>query len=260
MAATPYAAVNALLDTLLDGIRRALGERLVGLYLFGSLVSGDYDPGVSDVDLLAVVESDITEAEFARLDALHQQVIAATPQWDNHIEIAYLSRRALTTFRTERSQIGIISPGEPFHFKDAGADWLLNWWNVREQGVTLWGPQPETLIAPISHAEFLRAVRIQASDWREWVFNMRERNPQSYAILTLCRALYAHEHGTQASKRQAAAWAMARLPESAPLIQNALAWRAVSAGPEVDHAATFPETVRFIHSVIDIIELDAPRA
>jgi Domain of unknown function (DUF4111) len=35
---------------------------------------------------------------------------------------------------------------------------------------------------------------------------------QSYAGLTMCRALYTNTRGTQASKKQAALWAQAYLP------------------------------------------------
>ncbi len=40
---TPYADINELLDQLLSRIQAILSERLIGLYLFGSLVTGDFD-------------------------------------------------------------------------------------------------------------------------------------------------------------------------------------------------------------------------
>ena len=67
MAITAYPDVDALLGQLLDGIRNALGERLLGLYLYGSLVAGDFTPGTSDVDLLAATATIIDEREFALL-------------------------------------------------------------------------------------------------------------------------------------------------------------------------------------------------
>jgi hypothetical protein len=42
---------------------------------------------------------------------------------------------------------------------------------------------------------------------------MRTPGAQSYAVLTLCRALYTDTHGKQASKKQAALWARAYLPQ-----------------------------------------------
>ena len=57
---------------LMRQIRGALGERLAGLYLHGSMACGDFDPACSDLDLLAVLASDLTETEFQRLRRMHE--------------------------------------------------------------------------------------------------------------------------------------------------------------------------------------------
>jgi predicted nucleotidyltransferase len=53
-------------------IRGTLGDRLVGLYLHGSMTCGDFDPACSDLDLLAVLPSDPTETECRRLRRMHE--------------------------------------------------------------------------------------------------------------------------------------------------------------------------------------------
>ncbi len=250
---TPYIEINALLSSLLDHIQQILPDRLIGLYLYGSLVTDDFDKASSDIDLLAVTRSPIDDLEFTQLQQMHNDFVAVHPGWNDRIEIAYLSIAALQTFRSQRSQIAIISPGEPFHTKEAGNDWLINWWVVRERGVALCGPAPAAIIEPISTEEFLRAVRVQAQDWREWVYHMQSRPAQAYAIVTLCRALYAHHHGEQASKPQAALWVQGHFPQWAWLIQKALVWRQDWRDAQVDHAATLPVTVQFVHFAIDQI-------
>jgi hypothetical protein len=77
---------------------------------------------------------------------------------------------------------------------------------------------------------------------------MRHPGAQSYAVLTMCRALYAHANGEQASKKEAAMWAQQRLPQWGPLIRWAWDWR--SEALEDEAGANFPETVRFVHEVI----------
>lgn len=49
-------------------------------------------------------------------------------------KVAYHSVTALQTFKTQNSQIAIISSGKLFHIKEAGIDWLVNWHTVREKG------------------------------------------------------------------------------------------------------------------------------
>jgi hypothetical protein len=254
MQPTPYPYVNDLLATLLSQMQAILGGKLVGLYLSGSLVIGDFDGDVSDIDLLAAISSDLNEADFAALQAMHDGLAAANPAWKDRIEVAYLSLHGLKTFRTERSPIGIISPGEPFHIIEAGEDWVVNWYIVRAHGQTLFGPPPAAIIDPISMAEFMQTVKDHIFMWRDWIADTYGRGSQAYAILTLCRGLYTLKHGEQVSKRQAALWAKTELPQWAALIDNALLWRQAQWNQEgVDHAATLPETRRFVEYVVDLV-------
>jgi len=251
MHPTSYPDINQLLDNLLSQIHLILNKKLVGLYLYGSLVNGDFDYDISDIDLLAVTSSDIDDTEFDRLQQMHDDIADRNKQWDNRIEVAYLSTAALKTYKSRPSQIAIISPGEPFHIKEAGKDWSINWYVVREKGVTLFGPPPQTIIDPITHEEFIQAVIDQTKDWSEWIDHIQTRPYQAYAILTMCRALYAYMNGEQVSKKQAALWAQKELPDWSSLISNALAWREAYREEEVDHKATLPDTIKFVRFVID---------
>ena len=54
MLVTQDTEIEALLGRLTDEIRRNSNDSLVGLYVYGSLVTGDFDKYRSDIDLLAV--------------------------------------------------------------------------------------------------------------------------------------------------------------------------------------------------------------
>src|SRR3954469_25862374 len=49
--------IRALLEELTRDLREALGPELRGLYVYGSFVSGGFDAGVSDLDLIAVTRT-----------------------------------------------------------------------------------------------------------------------------------------------------------------------------------------------------------
>jgi predicted nucleotidyltransferase len=247
MQVTAHAEINELLDNLLPRIQTVLGQKLVGVYLYGSLVWGDFDPESSDIDLVVATSSDIDDQEFSDLDQMQLAFAETYKRWQGRIEIVYVSTAALQTFKSRTSTIAVISPGEPFHFKETDPGWLMNWYMVQKQGRTLFGPAPATLIDPITRQEFIETVKLHTARWGEWVNDSHNRPSQAYAILTLCRALYTCTHGRQVSKRKAAEWAAQELPEWAPLINSALLWRANWRDDAVDHAATFPETVRFVH-------------
>jgi predicted nucleotidyltransferase len=244
MHPTNQAHVNTLFESILFQMQTILGDRLIGLYLYGSLVTGDFDDASSDFDLLAATATDISEAEFKALKSMHEGIELNYPEWKNRIEIAYLSLDALKTFKTKTSRLAIISGGEPFHMIDAGIDWLMNWYMVREIGVRLFGLPPKTIIDAVSKEEFVEAVKDHILAWRRYINDVQTRPLQAYAILTMCRGLHTIRHGERLSKLKAAQWAANELPEWAALINNALVWRREWRDNSVDHAATLDQTRR----------------
>lgn len=224
--------VDPLLVSIRDEIKTATGSSLVGLYLFGSLATGDFDAGASDVDLIAVLTNSPGELLAGRLDRVHAKVARANPEWDDRIEVVYISQQGLANCRTDTTTIAVISPGEPFHVVQAGRDWILNWYPARENGVTLLGPPIDSLIPPIPYTEYIDEVRRYLVDFTNRIANDASPGWQAYAILTMCRGLYTIRLGEQASKRKAAAWAEVEFPGWADLIRRALGWRQHKGDPE----------------------------
>jgi hypothetical protein len=218
---------RAVLAELVSRLKLALGENLLGLYLFGSLAAGWFQPGRSDLDLLAVLEADVEPGEQSEaLAALHAVFVADHPQWAERVEVMYVSRAVLQTFAgTPTGRIARISPGEPFNLRQLDTGWLLDWHSVCTQGETLVGPSPLELGPPVDGAAFRRGIVAQLADLQEAV-----RAPsvayvpaqQGYIVVTLCRALYALETGEQTSKEAAVAWAAARFPEWARFVNDSL--------------------------------------
>ena len=252
MKPTQYQNINNLLDILLSKMQQVLGEKLVGLYLYGSLVIGDFDESISDIDLLAVLESELNDEEFKALQKMHEDFASEYKEWDNRIEVQYMPKSALKTFKTQETEVAIISPGESFHLKKVGKRWLINWYLVSKKGVTIFGPSPKSLIPPISKAEFIQTNKEHIKECGEWVKDMHTKRAQAYAILTMCRALYAIKFGEQPSKKQAALWAEKELPQWSQLIKDALIWRVGEKESHSDDIKTYPETEQFVNYVISL--------
>jgi Nucleotidyltransferase domain len=117
----PRVALERVASLLADHF----GARLRGLYLFGSLASGGFHPGKSDLDLVAVLDSDVEDGEALQaLDALHAGFAAEHPDWRDRVEVGYVSHAVLQTLGgTPAGRIAVISPGEPLNRKDVGPDW-----------------------------------------------------------------------------------------------------------------------------------------
>ena len=252
--ATSYTAINSLLDLLLSRMQAILGHKLIGLYVIGSLVTGDFDYNSSDIDLIAALATELDEEDLESLKITHHDIALQEQIWNDRIEVGYISLENLKKTQSH-FRITLISPGEPFHVTEADAVWIINRYVLREKGITLFGPPPETLVDPISQEELMQAMQEIIKVWREWINNtelIHRREYQAFAILTMCRALYTFRQGKFVSKKLAALWAEKELPAWSSLIQRALIWR----DEDVDHDATLPETLRFIHFVLDLCQND----
>ena len=251
-APTPYAEVNDVLARLLARQRALLGELLVGLYLYGSLATGDFDRASSDIDLVAATTVTLDEIAVAALRALHAEIAASGGTWGRRLEGAYLPVAALRRDEPARCRHPFLSETTPFGIIEFGVDWVINRSILRERGVVVYGPAPATLIDPVAPAELTAAVRVLLRDeWRSFGDGSHawhaQRYWQAFAVLTMCRALFALEHAEIISKPAAAYWAERQLPlEWTPLIRRALAWRH---DKRPDRAA-LAETLRFIRFVL----------
>jgi len=222
------------------------------LYLEGSLVLGDFDPKTSDIDLLAALSSEIDEKEFEALRKMHQAIAKEHQEWDDRIEVCYISVDALKSVKSRTHQIVNVSPGEPFHRTDTSKEWVLKWYLFRKNSKTLFGPSPKTLIEPISKEEFIQSVKDHTRSWDEWVEGMKNRYAQSYAIFSMCRALYSFRNGDQVSKKKAAEWVKVQLPEWSAVIQNAMDWKEAGREAKADEI-NFPKTIEFVMYIRSLI-------
>jgi len=246
--------VEHVLSRLLAGHRAVLGPALVGSYAFGSVVSGDYEPGISDVDTVAVLGADLTSHQFTDLEILHRELVEGIPGWDDRVECVYVSVEALEDFRSGSYPAARISPGEPFHAIELDPSWVLDWYPLRTVGEALWGPAPATLVPLITSAEYVEAVRRHVLEWR-LTEEGASRRSRAYAILTMCRGLRTVRTGERVSKREAARWGCEVLPMHAELIGAALAWRAEPhREPKMEGASTIDATHRFLADVRRLVD------
>ena len=231
---TPYPEINAQLEALLSGAQSVLGRLFVGLYLYGSLASGDFDAATSDVDFLVVTASEIPSAQVPALEAMHARLAAGANKWAKKLEGRYLPLPALRRLNPADPPRPCLNEGQ-FYLGRQESDWVIQRHILREQGVTVAGPSLQAWIDPVQPDELRRAV---AGILREWWLpfiessdpRLRRSDYQAHAVLTMCRALHTLKSGAIVSKPAAARWAQRALGEPWPaLIERALAWRPAEA-------------------------------
>ncbi len=228
---TAYPEVNLVLNELLLGAKSALGERFVGMYLYGSLSSGDFNPDTSDVDFLIVTEGELSEERMRKLEMLHQRLWASRLKWAPKLEGAYVSRQIIRRHDPSAPPCPSVNERQ-FYVAHLGSDWIIQRRILRKCGVVVAGPSPAELIDPVSSDEIRASViKIMNEWWQPMLHNpawLDERGPEYkvYAVVSMCRVLYTLEHKEIASKPVSARWTIQQVDEAQrQQIEDALAWR-----------------------------------
>lgn len=225
--ATPYAEVNAVLYEVLSGVQNILRDRFVGMYLYGSLAVGDFQPDRSDIDFLVVTEEELPGQVVAALQAMHIRMAERDQPLGREIEGSYIPRHALRRYDPANARHPHIDRGGGLAVEQHDCDWVVQRYVLREHGVVVAGPAIHTLIDPITPDKLKQAVlELMHIWWAPMVdepSQLQESSYRTYAILTMCRVLYTMQHGTIVSKPVAAHWALDSQGERwAPLISHAL--------------------------------------
>ena len=251
--------IQPVLALLRERIQAVLGDQLVGLYLYGSLSSGDFDPASSDVDFVAVTEDALSDEACERLREMHMRIAASGLPFATHLEGSYIPREAWRRYDPANARHPTIGSDWPFQIGFHDANWIIERAIVRERGVALIGPPPATLLDSVSPEQLRAATCQQMSDvWQARITDDEWPRPRLYpafAVLTLCRALYTLRHGAFCSKPVAAAWASEHYPAWRPTITWALAHRA-------DHDDTTPaelaDALTFLRDALAAVQSRCP--
>ena len=247
--ATYPAEVVPLIEALLDGVSDALGENFVGFYLCGSLALGGFDAETSDVDVLVVTGEPVSDVEFAALKTLHERLPPEGNEFSLDYDVYCVDRGTVRRFREGQRHVK-VGTGEPFGWRRERPNWVLERWAVRECGVTVAGPDPKTLIEPVS-ADDLRSaagaeLRARLQHWTDGSWPREELahvGAQTFEVETVCRALFTIEVGEISSKRAALEWALASMHGRwHPLIE----WSQARARDLTRDEAKIPEFLEFL--------------
>jgi hypothetical protein len=247
---TSYPEVNAILARLLQNVRDILGDQFVGLYIHGSLASGDFNPETSDIDFVVVTEAPVTAMVFSALREMHTRLFSDGMAWVQKLEGAYIPRDDLRRQDPAHAPLPWLGVDGHFALEGLGREWTIQRWILREKGIVIIGPPLKSLIDPINSEELREAVRGNLIDWWSPPFPSPERfesaEYQAYAILTMCRSLFVLEYGRVASKPEAAGWALQFLGDKwHDLIEAAVSWK-----PGINFNK-FNETMRFIYFTLN---------
>lgn len=196
-----------------DLLTDIVGAATRSVILYGSLSSGGFRPGRSDIDVLAVVDGGLADPPAAALERLvHRADTGGAVGIDLHVvtsEVAEAPTRApsleLHIGRYDGSSIHVEVERQVAASPDLPAELFM----ARADGRALQGAAPREVIAPVP------------ADWivdrgRRWLLTWRsltdDAENAAFMVLTACRIWRFAQEGVHCSKVRAARWALDRDP------------------------------------------------
>lgn len=225
---TQFQNINKVIADLASRITQLLGDNLVGVYLFGSLTYGDFNPKRSDIDLMIVVHTSLTAHEIEQVKAHHNQVEGLYPEWNERVEASYTPIGMLNNIMPPAEPRPYFGEGKMWNEARYGNEWLINLYLLHKHGVTVYGRNFHELVSDVDITEVQKAcIRDLFQEWEpklnepEWLNNSHY---QSYLALNLCRILYTVMNFETDSKTLSTGWVKQKFPEWQLLLQAAEDW------------------------------------
>lgn len=209
-----------------EHLRGVLGPDLVGLYIGGSYSTGEFVHGVSDYDVLVVLEREPPPERVAELRRIHRALGRLDAQ-TLRIEGDYAPLGWLVPTGTTRPV---------YWFRDGelrepalmlSADNIAS---IRDRGITVAGPPPATILPSVTPDQVRDAVREMMAEDPD----LSSERSAAREILDLARSLRALETGEPTSRRAGLEWGLRAMDARwHPVLRRADAVRAGEAvGPE----------------------------
>ena len=214
MPSSPIAQLPSVVRPVLERYLATLGDSRVpvaGVYLYGSLCLGGFDPRASDIDLLVLTPQILPAQEIDHLRHLHDALATAVAM-AHRLDIVYLPLPYTTLDQTSDLVYPVVRDGT-FFAAGSGDVNAVTWWQIHHLGLVLQGPPAAALALPNSWEAVEAAMHRNLAIY--WPARAAEPGRfldeywVQFAVTTLCRILTTLEEQRLETKDEAVErWAM----------------------------------------------------
>jgi predicted nucleotidyltransferase len=218
---TPNFNRKALRETLLS-VHAILQSDLIGIYLYGSLAMGCFNPISSDIDVILVVKERLSKEQGKEIIEYLKRVCSK----DNRIELSIVSADVI-----QNPQYPIMVDlhyeywGNIFE-SETDKEVLSNLYTTKKRGYCVWGEPIGKVFSKIPAQYHVRSMIEDIENTRKYLHEKPERigyDVQVYWVLGSCRVLAFIREETVLSKLEGGQWGLAHLPqEYHSLVEQAL--------------------------------------
>lgn len=208
-----------------------LANNLIGVYLHGSLAMGCFNPESSDIDILVVVEDNLS---LGTKKMLGKSLVEISDKYSQNIELSILTLDVLNNFKYPTPYELHFSPDNKKSYenesidlnsKDPDPDLAAHFVITRKFGKTLYGKSIKDVFPKVKDDYYLDSIA-RDSELSYWnIINGASTGTCSvptYAVLNFCRVLAFIQDNEITSKKSGAVWGLNNLPNKfTPIIHAA---------------------------------------
>ncbi|MEI4830141.1 nucleotidyltransferase domain-containing protein [Bacillus sp. FJAT-53711] len=213
--------VKLLLDKYVNGLQEiGVKEKLVGVYLYGSLALGAFHLETSDVDFVTVTTEQVNEVEKVKIRELHKKLYKH--DLGKRMDGMYIPLVDVGKQNHEMSPYLYCSDG-----KTNEGHWDINsvtWWTLKNQGITVCGKQANELSYAVTWDDVVSTMKYNVEQyWSEKVkrpYLFLSTEWVEFAVVTMGRIIYTLETERIISKDEGLQYMMASSKEWEPLLQD----------------------------------------
>lgn len=244
---TPYEDVNEAIYELRDSAKVVLGDFYTGMYLYGSLALGDFDPGRSDIDPLIVTNVELPDDVISELEVMYKHLYRSGLEWTKKMTGICIPIEDLRIYR-ETGPKNQMFNREEFLVDRPDNDWIFHRHVLYKCGIVIEGPPLRDIIEPISQEQLKEIAFMFLRDWMLLTYDdeiFQGEGHQAYFVLTVCRCLYTFKIGDVITKHKSAEWALNHVDGKwSDLIRQAMDWH------YGDPNGNIPQTQKFMRYIM----------
>lgn len=244
------------IEQMTDRICAVFGDYKPSIYLYGSVVLDDFRLGWSDIDILVLTQTSITEKQAEELVNLRQKLLEEEPDnlYYQSFEGGMLTLSSFMNSHHDRVVYWGTSGqriANSYHFDSFSMTELL------ENGILLVGEEIRECLTPPTFENLYRDVKQHYETIRKYAQQMG-RNLYSFGwLLDVARCIYTLRTGKIAAKTFAGEWALKEnlcpVPKSLQMAVN-LRYAAMSLKDDIellDYAETLGGDIQIFADVLE---------
>jgi len=192
--------VKIIGQAFVNGLKRILGEKLYGTYIYGAAAFPDAVP-TGDIDYHVILQEKLNNSERRELEMLHESLSEQYPPLGGEMDGYYILLCDAQRSTPPKSQMWQCATDE---------SWALHCEHIRAgRHIILHGPDPSTIYSRASWSDIEKALFGEL----DFVERHLHKYPD-FCILNLCRLIFSFEtKEIVVSKAQTSEWAFNALPE-----------------------------------------------